>query len=80
MTVTAEVNDLPSRFAELIKQVQEGNDVILTQGNKPVARLMPATGNDQPSGLFQIRSFKGHEVLTSTISTSELADEMLGQK
>jgi prevent-host-death family protein len=80
MTVTAEVNDLPGRITELLRQVQEGNEVVLIQGNKPVARLIPALDSTRPPAAIQIRSIKGHQVLTPIISQSEVADEMLGQK
>jgi antitoxin (DNA-binding transcriptional repressor) of toxin-antitoxin stability system len=75
MTMTAEIGAAP--LAELIKQVQAGNEVLLTQGNQPVAKLVPAVENSvAPRAAVQIRSLKGHHVLTSVISQSELADEM----
>ena len=43
MTTIAELNDLAGPLAELLKQVKTGNEVLLTQGNRPVARLVPAS-------------------------------------
>ena len=44
MKMTAEVEEFGGRLAELVKQVQAGNEVVLTNGNKPVAKLVSAHG------------------------------------
>ena len=75
MRVTEEIGTRP--LADLIKQVQAGNEVLLTQGNKPVARIVAASENGISSGAaLSIRSIKGHRVLTPIISQGELAKEM----
>ncbi|HEX5222873.1 MAG TPA: type II toxin-antitoxin system prevent-host-death family antitoxin [Verrucomicrobiae bacterium] len=67
------------RLAELVQQVQAGNEVILTQGSKPVAKLVSASEKEIASGSsLKIRSLSGHRVLTPSISQSELADELFG--
>ena len=77
MTTTAEVNEFTGRLAELVKQVQAGNEVVLTQGRKPVAKIVSTSEKEIISGApLQIHSLKGHRVLTPVISQSELADEM----
>ncbi len=77
MTTTAEVNEFTGRLAELVKRVQSGNEVLLTQGHKPVAKIVSAAENEIAAGsVFQIHSLKGHRVLTPVISQSELAGEM----
>ncbi len=77
MTTVAEVSEFPGQLAEWLKQVQAGDEVLLTQGNKPVAKLVPASepkaGSSAP---LQIRSLKGHRVLTPVFSQAELAEEM----
>ncbi len=79
MTKTAEINDF-NGLAELVKQVQAGNEVVLTQGRKPVARIISASEKDAAiDSPLQIHSLKGHRVLTPDISQSELADEMFGR-
>lgn len=79
MTVTTEIGTRP--LADLIKQVQAGNEVLLTQGNKPVAKLVPAVEKAVSSGTpLRIRSFKGHRVLTPVISQGELAEGMFGRQ
>jgi antitoxin (DNA-binding transcriptional repressor) of toxin-antitoxin stability system len=79
MTVTAEIGTKP--LADLIKQVQAGNEVLLTQGDKPVAKLVPAVEKViSPGTPLRIRSLKGHRVLTPVISQGELAEDMFGRQ
>ena len=79
MIVTAEVGT--GQLADLIKQVQAGDEVVLTQGNKPVARLVSALEGSTPLGAaLPIRSLKGHRVLTPVISQADLAEEMFGRQ
>jgi antitoxin (DNA-binding transcriptional repressor) of toxin-antitoxin stability system len=78
MTVIKEVG--AAQLADLVKQVQAGDEVLLTQGDKPVARLVSA-GEIAPGrgATLRIRSLKGHQVLTPIISQGELAAEMFGR-
>ena len=63
--------------AELVKQVQAGNEVLLTQGNKPVARIVPSPQKETAQdAALRIRSLKGHRILTPLISQADLAEEM----
>ena len=79
MIVTAEIGT--GQLADLIKQVQAGDEVVLTQGNKPVAKLVPALeGAAPPGAALPIRSLKGHRVLTPVISQADLAEEMFGRQ
>jgi prevent-host-death family protein len=67
--------------AGLVKQVQAGDEVLLTQGNKPVTRIVSASENGMPSGAaLKIRSIKGHQVLTPNISQGDLAEGMFGRQ
>jgi prevent-host-death family protein len=79
MIVTAEIET--GQLADLIKQVQAGAEVLLTQGNKPVAKLVSAEKTAAaPHTALNVRSLKGHRVLTPVISQAELADEMFGRQ
>lgn len=78
MTMTAEVR--AEQLAELVKQVQAGNEVLLTQGSKPVAKLVAAAIDAVPDSSLNIRSLKGHRILTPKIGQEELADEMFSPK
>ena len=67
MIVTAEIGT--GQLADLIKQVRAGDEVVLTQGNKPVAKIVSVSENGISSGTpLSIRSIKGHRVLTPIIS------------
>jgi prevent-host-death family protein len=79
MIVTAEIGT--RQLADLVKQVQAGDEVLLTQGNKPVAKLVSALEKAAaPRTALQVRSLTGHRVLTPVISQAELADEMFGRQ
>lgn len=81
MTKTAEVKEFTGRLAELVKQVQSGHEVVLTEEHKPVAKIIPTPAKEIPLGTsFKIESLKGHKVLTPNISQSEIADEMFGNR
>ena len=75
MIVTAEIGT--RQLADLIRQVQAGDEVVLTQGKNPVAKIVSAADEEIFSrSALNIRSIKGHLVLTPVISQGELAEEM----
>jgi prevent-host-death family protein len=81
MTTTAEINDFAGRLDELVERVQAGDEVLLTQGSRPVARLVSAVKDEAASrAMLQVRSLKGHRVLTPVISQTEIAEELFGQR
>src|SRR6185503_20690617 len=41
MTKSAEAGDLARRLEEYLQDVQAGNEVLITLGQKPIARLVP---------------------------------------
>jgi len=79
MIVTTEI--AAGQLAELVKHVQAGNEVLLTQSNKPVAKLVSASETAiSPGAPLLVRSLKGHRVLAPIISQGELAEEMFGRQ
>lgn len=79
MTMRAEI--AAGQLADLVKQVQAGNEVLLTQGDRLVARLVSAVENGAaPQTTLQIRSLKGHRVLTPMISQRDLAEDMFSRR
>jgi antitoxin (DNA-binding transcriptional repressor) of toxin-antitoxin stability system len=77
--ITAEIKG--GQLADLIKQVQAGDEVLLTQDHKPVAKIVSAFEKAIASGApLQIRSLKGHRVLTPVISQGDLAEELFGRQ
>ncbi len=77
MIATAKIGTKP--LADLIKQVQDGDEVLLTEDNKPSAKLVSTQGKDTRRGASPIRSLKGHRVLTPVFSHAELAEEMFNR-
>jgi len=79
MVVTAEIK--AGQLAELLKQVQAGNEVLLTLDHKPVAKLVAAA--QQTSELkapWKLHAISGHRVLTPNISQAEIAEEMFDRQ
>jgi antitoxin (DNA-binding transcriptional repressor) of toxin-antitoxin stability system len=78
MVVTEEIG--AKQLADLIKLVQAGDEILLTQDAKPVARLVAAPGKPAlPCSTPAIRSLKGHRALTPVISQQELAEELFAR-
>ena len=78
MMFTTEIGT--EQLADLIRHVQAGDEVLLTQGNKPVAKLVPAGPTALSSSTpLRIHSLKGHRVLTPVISQEVLAEEMFSR-
>jgi antitoxin (DNA-binding transcriptional repressor) of toxin-antitoxin stability system len=51
-TTLIDVQDLPSRFAEIVKLADAGTEVIVTEGNVPRAKLLPLSpGHTRIPGL-----------------------------
>ena len=54
---------------------------MLTQGHKPVARIVPAYQKETVNAAtLRIRSLKGHRILTPVISQADLAEEMFARE
>jgi len=79
MTITAEIGT--GELADLIKKMQAGAEVLLTQNSKPVAKLVSAGEETADTrAALHIRSLKGHRVIPPVISQMDLAEEMLGRQ
>ena len=79
MIVTTEIQ--AGQLADLVKQVEAGNEVLLTQSNKPVAKIISALEKKPAARVaLQIRSLKGHRVLTPIISQADLAEIMFDRQ
>ena len=75
MTLTAEL--LPGQLTELVEQLKAGNEVIITQGSEPVAKLVPASETvPLPIDGLRIYGFKGYKVLTPVITHADIAEDM----
>jgi len=77
VTVTAEIE--AGQLAELVKQVQAGHEVLIVEGDRLVARLVPAVEGSAAMGTsLHIPIFKGRQVLTPVISGADIAEDMFG--
>ncbi len=47
-TTTVELHDVQTQWLELIQLVRAGNEVLLTEAQKPVMRLVPITNGSKP--------------------------------
>ena len=47
MTKTVDVKEAKERLPELVSLAREGNEVIISEGDKPVARLIPFAETEQ---------------------------------
>jgi antitoxin (DNA-binding transcriptional repressor) of toxin-antitoxin stability system len=75
MILTVEIGT--GQIAELVKQLADGNEVLLTKNNQPVAMLVYfAEIKKVNNAALHIRSLKGHQVLTPVISQADLVEEM----
>ncbi len=79
MIITSEIGS--RQLDDLIKRVLAGDEVLLTRNNQPVAKIVSAAKKDVSNGTgLNIRSFKGHRVLTPIIAQGDLAEEMFARQ
>ena len=50
-TVTISISEAKTHFSEVIREVQNGSDYIITKRGKPVAKVIPFFVDRQPAGI-----------------------------
>jgi prevent-host-death family protein len=70
-TRTVTLTEAPTRLEELVRLVQQGIEIIITEGDTPVARLVPAVSADHP----RIAGLDQGKVWMSDDFNEELPDE-----
>ncbi|MEB3343709.1 type II toxin-antitoxin system Phd/YefM family antitoxin [Okeania sp.] len=45
--INLNIDEIEENFSEFIKLIQEGNSLIITQANKPIAEVKPISTNQQ---------------------------------
>lgn len=82
MTKAAEAGELAKHLMEFLDDVKAGHEVLVTSGQKPVARLvpMPSPAKRQRRSVLHIRSLPGKWIGESVIKGSDLADEMFARE
>lgn len=68
---TVDIKDAQSQFSELVSLALEGNEVIITQNSKPVARLVPLSAASQP----RVAGLNRDQIAASEDFDEPLADE-----
>lgn len=71
MTKTVDIREAQSQLPELLSLALEGNEVIITEGDKPVALLVPVTS----SGRKRVAGLHRGAVWTSEDFDEPLPDE-----
>jgi prevent-host-death family protein len=51
MTQTINIHEAKTRLSQLIQQVEEGDEIIISRANKPIARLVAYLEKSQPRRL-----------------------------
>ena len=82
MTKTAEAGDLAKHLQKFLDDVKAGHEVLVTHGQKPVARLvpMPVPVRRRRRSILQIRSLPGKWTGEATLESGDLADEMFARQ
>jgi antitoxin (DNA-binding transcriptional repressor) of toxin-antitoxin stability system len=82
MTKTAEAGELAKHLMEFLDDVKASHEVLITRGQKPVARLVPmhSPAKRQRRSMLHIRSLPGKWIGESVIKGSNLADEMFARE
>lgn len=85
MLVTAEIEK--SRLSDLIKQVQAGDEILLTRDNKPVAKIVSAVesgiasqSSDQDEKELALLWEKGGKAWKNLKSASVWVEDLRGNK
>jgi prevent-host-death family protein len=74
LTKTIDVSEAQSRFNEILSLVVEGAEIILTEDNKPVARLV-AFGASEAPGASRVAGLHNGAIWTSNDFDQPLPDE-----
>ena len=82
MTKSAEAGELAKRFEEFLQDVQAGNEVLVTRGQKPVARLVPVEPerSNTPRSIRDLKPLSGQWIGERVIKSGDLAEEMFGRE
>ncbi len=79
MTKIADANDVATHFEQWLKEVSAGNEVVVTQNDKPVAKVVAATNNDEADSqqirVDQFPTLPGKWIGEDNIRHGDIADE-----
>lgn len=82
MVKTAEAGELAKHLTEFLDEVKAGNEVLVTSGAKPVARLVPVQSQSQPRrrSIRGLRPLPGKWMGETVLKSGDLADEMFARE
>jgi prevent-host-death family protein len=84
MTKTAEAGELAAHLSKFLDEVKAGHEVLVTRGNQPVARLVPASEKKisarKSRSTFKVRTLPGKWIGEAVIKQSDLAEEMFARE
>ena len=82
MTKSAEAAEVAKRFEEYLQEVQSGNEVVVTRGQAPIARMI-AIGPTRPKvrrSIGDLKPLSGQWIGERVIKSGDLAEEMYGRE
>jgi prevent-host-death family protein len=56
---TITIEEAQTRLSELIHRLNPGEEVVITEGDRPVARLVPATSPPEPRKVPRLGTLRG---------------------
>jgi prevent-host-death family protein len=82
MTKTAEAGELAKHLTKFLDEVRAGNEVLVTSGDKPVARLVPVQSQSRPRrrSIRSLRPLSGKWTGETVLKSGDLADEMFARE
>jgi prevent-host-death family protein len=79
MLRTAEADELAKRLPEYLDAVKAGHEVLVTQGNETVARLVPIRTPVRHRSIREIKPLKAKWIGEEVLKSGDLADEMFNR-
>jgi len=82
MTITAEAGELAERLMEFLDDVKAGHEVLVTSGQKPIARLVPVSASPRRErrSVLHLRTLPGKWTGETVLRSGDLADEMFARE
>jgi prevent-host-death family protein len=82
MMTTADAGELAKHLPKFLDEVKAGNEVLVTSGAKPVARLVPVQSQSKPRprSIRGLRPLPGKWTGETVLKSADLADEMFARE
>ena len=82
MTKNVDAAELAERLMEFLGDVKAGHEVLVTSGQKPIARLVPvnASPKRERRSVLHLRALPGKWTGENVLKSGDLADEMFARE